>query len=134
MNEIQLIRQQLATERLHFAEVSQACAAALASDKFAVGSNFANASADYLAFAASRLSAGSSAPPALEVPASAATLERWRDFLAAFDARSRQHFETLDALAARNPLVTEWRAASRIDADSIFAERARYGRFKAAVP
>jgi len=40
----------------------------------------------------------------------------------------------LEALLARNVPVTEWRAVSRIDADSIFAERARYARVKAALP
>jgi len=139
MNEIQIIRQQLATERLHFAEVAQACVAALDSGKFAADSQFIAASADYLAFALTRLSGASSvqAPvsnaASLQVPGANAPVEHWRAFLAAFTAHARKRFETLDELAARNPLVTEWRAVSRIDADSIFTERARYERFKAAV-
>jgi hypothetical protein len=129
MNEIQIIRQQLAMERLHFAEVAQACVAALDSGKFVAGSQFVAASADYLAFASTRLTNA----PSLQVPAANAPAERWNEFLTAFTAHARKQFETLDELAARNPLVTEWRAVSRIDADSIFSERARYERFKAAV-
>jgi hypothetical protein len=56
------------------------------------------------------------------------------EFLAAFTEASRRHFEKLDAVLARNLPVTEWRAVSRIDADSIVAERARYSRVKATIP
>lgn len=132
MNEIQIIQRQLQTERQHFAEVAATCASALDSGTL-VGA-FATACADYFAFAVTRFAAlapsGSSPPP----PKADSSAARWREFLQAFTAVSDNHFESLDALKARNPLVTEWRAVSRIDADSIFTERACYERFKATAP
>jgi hypothetical protein len=133
MNEIQIIRLQLAKERLHFSEVAQACSASLGSGRLVPGSDFATACADYFAWALGRLDGGPS-EPAIQAPDAHAPTELWSEFLPAFTARSRVHFEALDALGARNPLVTEWRAVSRIDADSIFAERARYDRFRATLP
>jgi hypothetical protein len=37
-------------------------------------------------------------------------------------------------MLSRNLPVTEWRTVSRIDADSIFAERTLYSRVKATIP
>jgi hypothetical protein len=128
MNEIQIIQQQLATERLHFAEVANACAAALDSVNLAARGDFVTACADYFAFAVTRL-AGS-----FKAPAANAGEERWREFLRAFDEQTSKHFATVDALLTRNLPVSEWRALSKIDADSIFTERALYGRVKATVP
>jgi hypothetical protein len=124
MNEIQIIQKQLATERTHFAEVSQLCAASGLN-----GADFAAACTDYFAFAVTRFE------PAV-AERLAATLARGLDsaFLSDFDASSRAHFERSDALLTRNVPVTEWRAVSRIDADSIFAERTRYARVKATLP
>ena len=124
MNEIQIIQRQLATERAHFAEVTQLCA-----PNGAGGSDFAAACTDYFAFAVTRFE-----PPVAE--RLAATLARGLNaaFLGAFDESARNHFAKLDTLLTRNLPVTEWRAVSRIDADSIFAERARYARLKAALP
>ena len=51
-----------------------------------------------------------------------------------FNEASARHFATIDALLTQNLPVTEWRARSGIDADSIFTERARYARVKATVP
>lgn len=125
MNEIQIIQKQLATERLHFAEVANACAAALGS---ASRSDFVTACADYLAFAVTRLAWS------FKAPAADAGEERWREFLRAFDEQAAKHFAAVDALLTRNLPVSEWRALSRIDADSIFTERALYERVKATVP
>ena len=121
MNETQIIQTQLATERAHFAEVVQLCG-----PNGAGSSDFAAACTDYFAFAVTR-----SEPPAAE--RLAATLARGlnAEFLSAFDTSARGHFQKLDGMLTRNLPVTEWRAISRIDADSIFAERARYARVKA---
>jgi hypothetical protein len=124
MNEIQIIQGQLATERAHFAEVTQLCA-----PNGADGSELAAACTDYFAFAVTRFE-----PPVAE--RLAATLARGlnAEFLSAFEESARNHFAKLDTLLTRNQPVTEWRAVSRIDADSIFAERARYARVKATLP
>jgi hypothetical protein len=160
MNEIQIIQQQLATERAHFDEVAQICAAHLragsrgagapiAADRHDAGGpdadgpradsrsandpgsegNFAAACADYFAFALTRFDA----PKAQQLATQLANGPR-PEFLQAFTEASRTHFERLDAMLTRNLLVTEWRAVSRIDADSIFAERTRYSRVKATIP
>ena len=128
MNEIQIIQSQLATERLHFAEVANACAAALDTGTSAARSDFAAACADYFAFAVTRLAWNSSAP------GPDAPVDRWREFLRAFNDQATTHFGALEQLLGRNLPVPEWRALSRIDADSIFTERAFYGRVKATVP
>jgi hypothetical protein len=144
MNEIQIIQQQLATERSHFDEVARVCAAHLragsggadgarADNRGAIdpGSegNFGAACADYFAFAVTRFDA----PKAQQLATQLAGGPR-PEFLQAFTEASRTHFERLDAMLTRNLPVTEWRAMSRIDADSIFAERTRYSRVKATVP
>jgi hypothetical protein len=131
MNEIQIIQKQLATERLHFAEVTHLCSAALDNGQFKPGSEFAGACADYFAFALTRLDGGN--PTSLAVPAAQANQDRWREFLPAFSNRAMKHFAVVDELLTRNIPVTEWRARSRIDADSIFTERTRYARVKATV-
>src|ERR1700712_4447036 len=117
MNEIQVIQQQLATERAHFSEVAAACARESGDT---TGSDWISASSDYFAFALTRFE-----PAAAE--SLALTLARGldADFVRAFTEAARVHFEKLDALLRRNAPVTEWRAVSRIDADSIFAERTR---------
>jgi hypothetical protein len=124
MNEIQIIQKQLATERAHFAEVADACA-----ERLTAAGDFVTACTDYFAFAVTRFE-----PQAARTLAAQLAAGLGPEFLRAFTAASRRHFETLDGLLARNLPVTEWRAASRIDADSIFAERARYSRVKATIP
>ena len=169
MNEIQIIQKQLATERAHFDEVAQVCAAwlrgggrgagggdaatvisadtgasavgasaagASAAGASAAGAgsssaegNFVAACADYFAFAVTRFDA----MKARQLAAQLAGGPR-PEFLQAFTEASRRHFERLDAMLSRNLPVTEWRAVSRIDADSIFAERTLYSRVKATIP
>jgi hypothetical protein len=129
MNEIQIIQQQLATERAHFAEVTQACAGQQAGGRLTAAGDFVTACTDYFALAVTRFEPQSTRTLAAQLAAGLGP-----EFLRAFTEASRRHFETLDGMLARNLPVTEWRAASRIDADSIFAERARYGRVKATIP
>jgi hypothetical protein len=138
MNEIQIIQNQLATEQHHFSEVASACSAALDSGTCPPGSAFATACAEYFAFAVSRFApAVSGSPPdgsILSSPTAASDPEGWREFLRAFNDASRKHFAAVDELLTRNLPITEWRAVSRIDADTIFCERARYARVKATLP
>jgi hypothetical protein len=137
MNEIQIIQRQLATERLHFAEAASACAGALDNATWAEASEFAHACADYFAFAVSRFAAGSTAAAKLQALRAAnpvSTDALWRDFLRLFNADWQQHFARLDARLMRGTPVTQWRALSGIDADSIFTERALYERVQATLP
>ncbi len=124
MNETQIIQNQLATERAHFAEVSQLCGRDGAGN-----SAFVAACTDYFAFAITRFE-----PPVAE--RLAATLARGlnAEFLSAFEESARDHFQKFDGMLARNLPVTEWRALARIDADSIFAERTRFARVMATRP
>jgi hypothetical protein len=128
VNEIQIIQKQLATERLHFTQVANACAAALAQNNFTSGSDFALACADYFAFAATRVPTSPATPPGTASP------ERWREFLRAFNEAAAGHYAAIEGVLSQNLPVTEWRARSGIDADSIFTERARYARVQAATP
>jgi hypothetical protein len=129
MNEIQIIQQQLATERAHFAEVADACAGQQAGGRLTPAGDFVTACTDYFAFAVTRFEPQSTRTLAAHLAAGLGP-----EFLRAFTEASRRHFETLDEMLVRNLPVTEWRAASRIDADSIFAERARYSRVKVTIP
>jgi hypothetical protein len=124
MNEIQIIQKQLATERAHSDEIAQLCAAAGTG-----GASFAAACTDYFAFAVTRFE-----PAAAERLAALLAQGVSPQFLSEFARSAQAHFEKLDALLARNVPVSEWRAVARIDADSIFAERTRYARVKAALP
>jgi hypothetical protein len=122
MNEIQIIQTQLATERAHFADVAAAC-----THKHAAAGDFVTACTDYFAFAVTRFAGA-------EALAAQLAKGLGPEFLDAFAEASRRHFAKLDAMLLRNPSVTEWRAVCGIDADSIFAERARYGRVQATIP
>lgn len=127
MNEIQIIQKQLATEREHFTEVAS-LATAFVAEPLADPSLLA-ACTDYFAFAVTRF------PPQVSEALAARLAGGVNvDFLRAFEDAALAHYAQLDPLLARNLPVTEWRAISRIDADSIFAERVRYGRVKAAIP
>jgi hypothetical protein len=91
----------------------------------------AGAFADYFSFAALRLPAMQSGRPATGPDAGVA---QWREFLLAFNESAARHFAALDQLLTRLSPVTEWRTASKIDADVIVEERTRYQRVKAAIP
>ncbi len=130
MNEIQIIQQQLATEKLHFSEVAAACAAAIDAGRFRPEGELAAAIANYFAFATRRISPSH---PGQALPGADAGETRWREFLQSFNEASGKHFAAIDGLLTRSLPVTEWRTLSRIDADTIFDERARYQRVKAAI-
>ncbi len=58
----------------------------------------------------------------------------WADFLQFFDGAWRTRRDSLDKLFAQHARIADWRAMSAIDADSIFDERSRYARVRAALP
>jgi hypothetical protein len=158
MNELEIIRHQIATERQHVAEVASACARLL--DGGALQGVAAQAGLEYLAFTLTRLEAGAARegqakleavraggsqgsastqgpagaqPPAAQRPYGAQdSSERWRDFLQFFDGEWRRHLDALDAATSRTLHIKEWRAIAKIDADSIYEERQRYECVKAA--
>lgn len=127
MNEIQIIQKQLATEREHFTEVASLARAFV--HEPIVGRALLAACTDYFAFAVTRFTPEVSEALAAQLAAGVNT-----DFLRAFEDAARAYYARLDPLLARNLPVSEWRAISRIDADSIYAERARYARVKAVIP
>jgi hypothetical protein len=59
---------------------------------------------------------------------------RWTDFQHFFTGPWSARRDALDALFSKQAKVTDWRTASGIDADSIFEERTRYARVRAALP
>jgi hypothetical protein len=69
---------------------------------------------------------GSSAP--------AGESAHWTDFLRFFSGAWSARRDELDSLFAQQATVTDWRAVSGIDADSIFDERGRYARVRASLP
>jgi hypothetical protein len=135
VNEVQIIQNQLATERLHFTEVSNICAQVLEGGKWTPGSDFARACTDYFAFAAARVLEATAASPQVRTPPEpGASGERWRSYLHLFSESAAKHFAGIEQLLTLNLPVTEWRTRAGIDADAIFTERARYARVKATVP
>lgn len=148
MNEIEIIRAQLSTERQHVAEVVNACSRdigtrerqtspAVPSAGSATG-EFRQACVDYLAAALARIGTDASreALATLEAVRDADALaveSRWRSFLHTFESEWPRRCDALDSLFQRNLSVTRWRAAAGVDADSILEERRLYGRVKAAL-
>jgi len=153
VNEIQVIRTQLATERAHLCEIAAACEEP--------GDRIARH--DYLrhvlgwfaareerleqllrvpdrlgaearaALAGALAEAGSSSEALRRLPAaSGGSAQEWRQFARfmadAWDSRRRR----LDALLAQESAAATWRTVAGIDADTMLEERARYGRARAA--
>jgi hypothetical protein len=61
-------------------------------------------------------------------------LGRWADFQQFFAGAWSARRDALDKLFTQQATVSDWRAVSGIDADSIFDERSRYARVRAALP
>lgn len=59
---------------------------------------------------------------------------RWTDFQQFLTGPWSARRDALDKLFAQQARVPDWRAVSGIDADSIFDERNRYARVRAALP
>jgi hypothetical protein len=154
MNEIQLLRAQLAAERRHVLAVASTCAGAhrraATSGEAPTLAALAEASTRYLALVVgwfeardARLTAlGAHLPPgealgreALgKIRAGANPAEAWGAGAALLSGAWDSRRAAIEALCDANPRVKDWRAFARIDADSIHEERALYGRVRAALP
>ena len=147
MNEIELLRRQLADERRHVREVASACAAAslaaataLAGDMPAAWQRACSAYLECVlgwfderdARLPDRTALAALGPTHRERKA----LERaaWQDLAQLINGPWDERRAAIDALLATNPRVADWRALSRIDADSIRRERELYARCRAALP
>jgi len=163
VNEVQLIRNQLALERAHASAVANACATALQADGgTAAGSDslapFRRACVDYLAcvlawfeerdqrladLLQARFGAGRSREALARLEAACADhpasnvrdrQQRWREFAEYFNGVWSTRRDALDALLAANSRPTDWRTLGGIDADSILEERRRYALVVAQAP
>jgi len=164
MNELGLIRAQLAAERRHAAVVADAGAgvfAARGADSAAL-EDFRQACVDYLVCVLAwfeerdrrlaQLAHGQPPEHPARAPVEAAlarpgrsreALERleaalagapWAEFARFFHDVWSTRRDALDALLAANASVGQWRALAGIDADTILEERARYARVRAVAP
>jgi hypothetical protein len=154
MNEIQLLRDQLATERRHARAVASACAVAHRAAESSSGAAallaLREASIAHLvlvlgSFAArdARLGAlGTPLPPgealaeealsAIRSGSSAA--QAWAACAALVNGAWESRRAAIEALCVANPRVADWRAFALIDADSIHEERTLYARVRATLP
>jgi len=162
MNEIGLIRRQLATEQAHALEVIAACAAALATPGASAAADGAHLEAlaaaarahlacvigsfarreERLAALVRRMAAGDSRRRALDAALAAPGASR--DAQALLDAQSwpalaaylqgawSTRRAALETSLGDSTPVTEWREIAVIDADSVLEERTRYARVRAA--
>jgi len=134
VNELQVIREHLATQRRHLSEVIQACSAALQGSA-AEGTEtqaLLRACASYFELALGRLAGNSEAAAlARRASASAQPLSSWQALLAAVHAESGQWFDAIDALASRDGPLLQWRQIAHVDADTILGERQRFERVQA---
>ncbi|HEY4211709.1 MAG TPA: hypothetical protein VGM84_09535 [Steroidobacteraceae bacterium] len=151
MNELELIRNQLRAERSRAIEVAAIVAAAEAAAASG-GAPLRQASVDYLVLILTRFeerdqlllernpSGSLSAMPGasrealsrLEVALGSEAPQSWGDFLAFVDGPWRARRDAFDSVLEGNPRVTDWRAVSFVNADSILDERARYARVQSA--
>jgi hypothetical protein len=174
MNEVELIRAQLALERRHASDVTRALSAAASrsGDGLTAGQTFRHAGVDYLAWTLGRFEEREqtfhdllrartntddtdrrAVESALALPGTSrealAKLEtalgatsgsdtervgRWTEFQQFFSGAWSARRDALDKLFTQQATVSDWRAVSVIDADSIFDERSRYARVRAALP
>lgn len=157
MNELELVRTQLRTERTRVADIASACAAPGAS------AALREAAVDYLVFVLTRfherdqrlaehyraqssaagqlVSQGGTSREALEKleaaladPGDTGKAQRWSalgQFLAGPWGERRA---TIDVLQQKSLRIADWRTVSCVDADSIVEERTRYARVEAQLP
>ena len=152
MNEIELLRTQLATERRHVREVAASCAAAARGMPSAPAGSapdaWRQACTEYLGCvlewfderdarllelydrkAVAALGDGGHGREALErLAADSASHSRWQDLERFINGPWDARRAAIEALLATNPRVADWRAFGGIDADSICRERVLYAR------
>jgi hypothetical protein len=152
MNEIQLIRDQLALERRHTLEVVNACARLneRAPEPRPPGSvtleGFRQACVDYLRFvlgcfeqrdeplALGDDSQGQTRAALEELEAARAEPEAWRRLADYLGTDWDKRRTAIEARLAANAQVADWRTFSRLDADSILAERELFSRVRTTLP
>jgi hypothetical protein len=71
---------------------------------------------------------------ASDVPSEEGASQVWNEFLKMVDQAWSQRRDALDRLFEQQAKVTDWRAVSGIDADSIFGERKRFERVRSTLP
>jgi hypothetical protein len=164
VDEIQLIRRQLATESDHVAAVARACAAALAGaepESAAPGpalTAFRDAAVEYLV----RLLAGfeerderlrdlyarrpADDPERRSVEqllagggSSREALEQlgrahWQEFSRLIAGPWKARRDAIERILSSHPRAADWRAVAGIDADSILEERRRYAQLRQRLP
>jgi len=152
VNEIELLRTQLATERRHVREVAASCAAAARGVPSAPAGSapdaWRQACTEYLGCvlewfderdarllelydrkAVAALGDGGPGREALErLAADTASHSRWQDLERFINGPWDARRAAVEALLAANPRVADWRAFGGIDADSICRERVLYAR------
>ena len=152
MNEIELLRTQLSTERRHVREVAASCAAAARGMPSAPAGSapdaWRQACTEYLGCvlewfderdarllelydlkAVAALGDGGHGREALErLAADSASHSRWQDLERFINGPWDARRAAVEALLATNPRVADWRAFGGIDADSISRERVLYAR------
>jgi hypothetical protein len=158
VNEIELLRSQLATERSRVREIAGACAAAACAAP-AVPAGAASealrlACTEYLGCvldwfderdarlgdlvdpaALAALGSGGRGREALErLAAHGGAPEGWQALAQFIDGPWDARRRAVERLLAANPRVADWRTYAGIDADSICRERALYARCRAALP
>jgi hypothetical protein len=150
MNEIQLIRDQLALERRHTLEVVNACARLneRVPEPTPPGGvaleAFRQACVDYLLFVLGcfeqrdeRLGddrRGQTRAALEELEAARAAPEAWRRLADYLGTDWDKRRTAIEARLAANAQVADWRTFSRLDADSILAERELFSRVRATLP
>jgi len=172
MNEVELIRAQLALERQHAFDVARALSVAGSRNGLDGWQSFRQGSVDYLVWILSRFeereqtfhdllrtraqaddSERRAVESALDLPGTSREaltkleaalgsgsrteverIGRWTDFEQFLAGVWSTRRDALDKLFAQQARVTDWRAVSGIDADSIFDERSRYTKVRAALP
>jgi hypothetical protein len=161
MNEVELIRTQLATERRHATLVASACVLALEESAGALETLdltcFCQTCVEYLVWVLTRFEArdrmilegGSGAELAgilggrealssliyrLEYPSPEGPQGSWRDFAAYFSVDWSARREAADEIFGRTATLADWRSMAGIDASSILDERNRFARVQAAAP
>ncbi len=71
---------------------------------------------------------------ASDEPSEEGASQVWNEFLAMVDDAWSRRRDALDQLFERQAKVSDWRAVSGIDADSIFGERKRFERVRSTLP
>src|SRR6185312_14533442 len=148
MNELQIIRSQLAVEQAHAADVTQACAAVFGSAESASAEPvppsegtalFREACVSYLVWVLARFEERDQTLSELlasRQPAATAAAASARQLMSLIgrSGTSREALSRLETALAEHLSVADWRRVCAIDADFILDERNRFARVTAQLP